>query len=74
MRGCLLSEFTSMVASPLAPPRSIARGLAAICKLPDDVIGYSVALTFGEPFFQSTYDLAGAPKCALAIRRRRFAG
>ena len=35
--------------------------VAAICKLPDGMIGYGVALVFGQPFLQTTY--AGAPKC-----------
>ena len=29
----------------------------------DGMIGYGVALVFGQPFLQTTYDLAGAPKC-----------
>jgi hypothetical protein len=31
--------------------------------LPNDVIGDGISLVFGQPFFQTTYDLAGPAKC-----------
>jgi hypothetical protein len=41
----------------IEPPR-----VASLFQLRDDVIGNGVSLSFGQPFFQSANDLAGAAK------------
>jgi hypothetical protein len=53
----------SMAASPPAPPRLAAT--VPLFQLRDSVVRDGVTLVLSQTFFQTAYDLSGAPECEI---------